>query len=118
MSESDKRIAPFGLRLPPDLKERVLEAAAQSKISVNSMIASILEREFPHPTINLNELAAFLNGIANEAEEGGDDAPYLEEVNRILATAKWPWSVSYDDGVVKFYPCARSPRSVDKDPAS
>lgn len=106
MSESEKRIAPFGLRLPPDLKERVQDAAAQSKQSVNSLIAAVLEREFPRPTINLHELAAFLTGLASEAEGDDGDREYVREVNRALATAKTPWTVKFDHGSVKFYPYA------------
>lgn len=105
MTESGKRIAPFGLRLTPDLKDRVIEAAAQSKTSVNSLIAAILEREFPQPTINLHEMAAFLDGLAEVFDEQGSDSKYVQDVNRSLGSAKTPWCVKYDGmGVLSFYP--------------
>lgn len=109
MTESPKQISPFGLRLPPDLKARVHEAALQSKVSVNALITSVLEREFPQPTINLHELAAFLSGLASSVEERGPENEYLAEVNKWLATAKQPWTVKCDSfGVVTFYPYAES----------
>lgn len=114
MSESEKRIAPFGLRLPPDLKERVIEAAAQSKTSVNALISAILEREFPQATINLHELAAFLEGVSSELEEHGEESKYVQDINRWLATAKTPWCVKAGEmGVISFYPYA-DPPPVDR----
>ncbi len=43
-------IAPFGLRMPADLKERVQEAARKNNRSMNSEIVQLLEREYPAPT--------------------------------------------------------------------
>ncbi|KKW92693.1 hypothetical protein [Sphingobium chungbukense] len=106
--ESEKRIAPFGLRLPPDLKQRVIEAASQSKTSVNALITSVLEREFPQPTINAHELAAFLSGLVTQTYESDGGAEYFAEVNRALASAKTPWCVKCVDDVVSFYPYADS----------
>lgn len=101
------RIDPkFMLRLPEDLKERVQEASAQSNQSMNSLILSLLEREFPQPTINLNDLSAFLAGLTNELADGDETSAYIEEVNRALASTKYPWSIKCEDGVVSFYPCA------------
>lgn len=40
-------IAPFGLRMPSDLKARIARTAAGNNRSMNSEILSILEREFP-----------------------------------------------------------------------
>lgn len=118
MEESAKRIAPFGLRLPPDLKERVQEAAAQSNQSMNALIQGVLEREFPQPTINLHELGAFLAALASEADEHGPEAEYLEMVNQGLAGAKYPWTVEYDGlGVLKFYPFPTRPKKEREDSA-
>lgn len=101
------RIDPkFMLRLPADLRERVQNAAGQANQSMNSLIVSVLEREFPQPMINLHELSAFLVGVAGEWESGEDQSAYIKEVNRALATAKYPWTVQCEDGVVKFYPYA------------
>lgn len=113
MTESDKRIPPFGLRLPPDLKERVQQAAEQEKTSMNALITSVLEREFPQPTINLHELGAFLAALASQAEGEGPDCEYLRMVNRGLASAKYPWTASYDGlGVLSFYPYATKPNDL------
>jgi hypothetical protein len=46
MSESEKRIPPFGLRLPPELKERVHEAAWRNNRSMNAEIIARLEASF------------------------------------------------------------------------
>jgi hypothetical protein len=109
MTESEKRIAPFGLRLPPELKERVQDAAEKGNQSMNALIMSVLEREFPHPTINLHDVAALLNTLANEVEDESGfkgEGAYFAEVNKGLASAKSPWYVHYDDGRLIFYPCA------------
>lgn len=101
------RIDPkFMLRLPNELKERVQQAAEQDNQSMNALIVSVLELAFPQPTINLNDLSAFLGGVVSEwlGEDGGK--AYLTEVNSRLATTKTPWTVAVEDGVVKFYPYA------------
>lgn len=51
MSESEKRIAPFGLRLPPDLKGRVQQAASESNRSLNAEIIARLEASFETPSL-------------------------------------------------------------------
>ena len=118
MSDSaDKRIPPFGLRMPDDLKARVQDAATQSKQSMNSLIVSVLEREFPRPTINVHELAAFLAGIASEEDSEDGGKAYLEEINRVMATAKFPWTERTEEGAVRFYPYATRPRT-DEDKAA
>lgn len=43
MIESDKRIPPFGLRLPVELKERIQAAARESNRSMNAEIIARLE---------------------------------------------------------------------------
>lgn len=104
----------FIIRLPEGMRERIAEAAAHTNQSMNALITTVLEREFPQPTINLHELAAFLNGIACEAERGEEGQAYLDEVNRMLATAKTPWCVKEDIGALTFYPYADPPGSVEK----
>jgi len=44
------RIAPYGLRMPPDLKQRVEESARVSGRSLNAEIVNALERSYPAPT--------------------------------------------------------------------
>ncbi|MBH0114214.1 Arc family DNA-binding protein [Novosphingobium sp. YJ-S2-02] len=46
MSESPKQIPPFGLRMPPGLKEQVQRAAEASNRSMNAEIVSRLENSF------------------------------------------------------------------------
>lgn len=43
MTESPKQIPPFGLRMPPALKDRVQQAAAQNNRSMNAEIIARLE---------------------------------------------------------------------------
>lgn len=44
-----RNIAPFGLRMPPDLKERVEAAAKANNRSMNAEIVAVLEEKFPAP---------------------------------------------------------------------
>jgi hypothetical protein len=46
MTESEKRIPPFGLRLPPDLKERVQAVAKANNRSMNAEIVARLSESF------------------------------------------------------------------------
>ncbi|PZU65247.1 Arc family DNA-binding protein [Sphingobium sp.] len=50
MSESEKRIPPFGLRLPPDLKSRVQKSADEANRSMNAEIIARLEASFDAPS--------------------------------------------------------------------
>lgn len=69
MSQDDsspltRDIAPFGVRMPPDLKERVSAAAKSNGRSMNAEIVSTLEREYPAP-----KPASFEAFIANASKE-------------------------------------------------
>lgn len=108
MSESDKRIPPFGLRLPPDLKERVQEAAQDAHQSMNSLIVSVLESAFPPPLIDLWEYAKFLTRLMDECQRWDGDGSYLREINEGLAQAERPWRVVYDNGRLVFEPIAKA----------
>lgn len=103
--------AQMKLRLPDELRERIVGAATQANQSLNALIVSVLEREFPHPTIDLHELGAFLNSLVNEAnkEDEGQDGDYFTAVNEVLGTLKDPWVVRESDGVISFYPYADRP---------
>ena len=46
-SKYPTRIAPYGLRMPPDLKERVQSAADRNNRSMNMEIVAALEEAFP-----------------------------------------------------------------------
>ncbi|EYD76781.1 Arc domain protein DNA binding protein domain protein [Rubellimicrobium mesophilum DSM 19309] len=43
------RIAPFGLRMPPDLKDRVARAAEANSRSMNAEIVAALLEKYPPP---------------------------------------------------------------------
>ncbi|WP_139291294.1 Arc family DNA-binding protein [Paracoccus sp. SM22M-07] len=52
MSDESKyptRIAPYGLRMPPDLKERVEASAKANNRSMNAEIVATLEEKYPAP---------------------------------------------------------------------
>jgi len=55
------------LRLPADLKERLVEAATNNKRSLSAEVASRLEESFMHPKDRLpgtpEEINAFVEGI-------------------------------------------------------
>jgi hypothetical protein len=97
MSREDPQMK---LRLPADLKERVQFAAQQANQSLNALILSVLEREFPHPSVNLHEIAMFLEMISEDTR----DKSFIAAVNDGLALAANPWRVEVDDGRVVFYP--------------
>lgn len=42
-----KQYAPFGLRMDPDLKERVQAAADAANTSMNTIVCAVLEEAFP-----------------------------------------------------------------------
>jgi len=63
MSQDDsapltRDIAPFGVRMPPDLKERVQAAAKANSRSMNAEIVATLEEKYPRPSPD--DLAAML----------------------------------------------------------
>lgn len=50
MSDSaPKQIPPYGLRMPPDLKDRVQAAAVANNRSMNAEIVATLEEKYPAP---------------------------------------------------------------------
>lgn len=96
----------FVVRMPSGLRERIAEAATKANQSMNALIVSVLEREFPHPTIDLRDVAMFLETVSNDAEDHQGRGPFIEAANNMLAQAKNPWMIGYEDGTVRFYPCA------------
>lgn len=116
---SPKQLPPYGLRIPPELKDRVQDSAKANNRSMHAEIIAALEREFPQPTINLHELAAFLEGVSSEMQEHGDGSKYVEDINRGLSTARTPWCVKAGEmGVVSFYPYADPPPAISKPKAA
>jgi len=102
------------LRLADDLRKRVQEAAAKANQSMNALIVSVLEREFPAPSIDLREVAMFLETVSNDAEDHQGRGPFIEAVNNVLAQSKNPWMIGYEDGTVRFYPCADPASRIER----
>lgn len=57
MSQPISRVAPFGLRMPDELRSRVQKQAAAERRSVNFIICEVLERAFPPETQTAGEPA-------------------------------------------------------------
>lgn len=51
-SKYPTRIAPYGLRIPPDLKDRVEAAAKANNRSMNAEIVATLEEHYPQPSLD------------------------------------------------------------------
>lgn len=66
------RIAPYGLRMPPDLKDRVQAAAEANNRSMNAEIVATLERAYPaagkDPDSDFAELIRTLRQTLSQAE--------------------------------------------------
>lgn len=56
MDEHDSKltrdIAPFGVRMPADLKSRVAASAAANNRSMNAEIVATLQEKYPEPTVD------------------------------------------------------------------
>ena len=68
------RIAPYGLRMPPDLKARIEASATANNRSLNAEIVSALEYLYPAPT-QITELREMLRQAIYEisAAQSEDD---------------------------------------------
>lgn len=56
-------IAPFGLRMPPMLKERVKRAAVENGRSMNAEIVATLEKEYPEDVYTAEEFVDYLQSL-------------------------------------------------------
>ena len=75
-SKYPTRIAPYGLRMPPDLKDRVQAAAEANNRSMNAEIVAALEEKYPAPrSQTLSEVWKRLEAMR---EAAGDDPEKLE----------------------------------------
>lgn len=74
-------IAPFGLRMQPDLKARVEEAARKNNRSVNAEIVSALEAAFPPKRVPTNrEMLEALEAImASNPQTIGEGTAQLHD---------------------------------------
>lgn len=71
MGDSDsttftRDIAPFGVRMPPELKERIQSAAKANNRSMNAEIVAVLMREYPPPRVTIDAMKARLEKIIEE----------------------------------------------------
>lgn len=66
-------IAPFGVRMPPDLKERVQAAAKVNNRSMNAEIVATLEREYPAEVYSAEEFLGLLKRLSGELD-------YVQEI--------------------------------------
>lgn len=77
MDEHDSKltrdIAPFGVRMPADLKSRVAAAAATNNRSMNAEIVATLQEKYPEPTVD--DVKAALTALLARL----DSASTLEE---------------------------------------
>lgn len=101
------RIAPYGLRLPPDLKARVEASAAANNRSLNAEIVYALDRMYPAPKLTEEEEAMifWLLGNVPKAE--------LEEfiLNRLEALGVTDQDIA--DGLIPGVSIRPKPQSDD-----
>jgi hypothetical protein len=64
VSKEKCAIAPFGLRMPPMLKERIRRAAQDNGRSMNAEIVSALEKEYPEDVYSADEFVDYLQSLA------------------------------------------------------
>jgi len=81
-SKYPTRIAPYGLRMPDDLKGRVQTAADANNRSMNAEIVATLEEKYPAPKqdLSLSELNALLAHVL-QAETLEDFEARLKKTN-------------------------------------
>lgn len=103
MSKDDSRpltrdLAPFGVRLPPDLKSRIHAAAEANNRSMNAEIVATLEKTYPPPTDPAAErFAAAFEMIDNIRKAATDEAAerIMHQLNVALAIARSPIRVTF-----------------------
>lgn len=81
------RIAPFGLRMPDDLKARVQAAAEANNRSLNAEIVATLEEKYPAPSprqYDLGDVYLMMDRLSM-AEDDDQQFRILQEVNHLLA---------------------------------
>lgn len=106
-SKYPTRIAPYGLRMPPELKARVQRAADSAGRSLHAELLHALEEQYPPERLAIDDLirlAAFLG----DADERG-----LQEANKQLAIHDQRVELDRLDGeiVIKFR--RRKPEEVE-----
>lgn len=82
-SKYPTRIAPYGLRMPPELKERVEAAAKANNRSMNAEIVATLEEKYPLRVFDAQELARFIHLLPM-----GDPARLQKHLDAVNASLK------------------------------
>ncbi|EXL06212.1 DNA-binding protein [Brucella anthropi] len=80
--EAVANIPPFGLRMQPDLKKRVEEAAARNNRSINAEIVSTLEMFYPE-RMTLEDMVGYLKDLT-EQSKGGSRPEIMTELEHVL----------------------------------
>jgi len=84
-SKYPTRIAPYGLRMPPELKEQVQASADANNRSMNAEIVARLEATFSRKALELSGLSTRQDGLEHTFVE---ISGRLERVEQVLATLK------------------------------
>lgn len=79
-------IAPFGLRMPPGLRERIAQAAEKEGRSMNALIVRVLEDAFP-PEPTLDDMLAEL-GYLLDAQSVNMDQQFERSLMRQIERLK------------------------------
>lgn len=104
----------FQVRMPNGLRDRIKESAEKNNRSMNAEIVSALEEKFPPKVIDIETFVTFLENLVYRDDE--EHKQYLENINRVLGEAKYPFTVRPGgDGVVSFFPYASHEKKSRKD---
>ena len=108
----------FQIRMPNGLRERIKLAAEKHNRSMNAEIIATLEEAYPPQSIDIQNLAGFLESLAGVSAPDGD-TEYLDKINDMMGRLSYPWTVEAGwDGAVTFYPYSSAkpdtPTKADK----
>lgn len=62
-SKYPTRIAPYGLRMPPDLKERIQASADENGRTLHGELIHTLERAYPEPVYSAEDFLGLLHSL-------------------------------------------------------
>jgi hypothetical protein len=110
--EPMRNINPFGLRLQPDLKAKLEEAAKQNKRSLNAEISARLESTFPASAGTLFAAPQIAQTLATI--ERSRNPLDIEEADRIYLTMRERLVRAIDDAIAEAIPVEVEPSSPKK----
>lgn len=116
-SKYPTRIAPYGLRMPPDLKDRVESAAKANNRSMNAEIVATLEEKYPLPSLDLRTVTDFLDSLPpgfTDEEGYAERVNYIKAINFLLSTLPKPYTITEELGAITFYPFKTKPSELAK----